>query len=105
MPQVIGAKKAKQLTFDPLLTPEDQAYLRNLPFTLSMPSHGVCVVHAGFLPGVPIQQQPLEGMIEVGPASLPACLGDAGMGVDCAGTAGLLEGSCMHDCRQDLRRM
>ena len=72
MPQVIGAKKAKQLTFDPFLTPEDQAYLRNLPFTLSMPSHGVCMVHAGFLPGVPIQQQPLEGMIEVRPLSLSA---------------------------------
>ena len=71
--QAMGAKKARQLTFDPPLTPEDQEYLRKLPFTLSMPSHGVCVVHAGFVPGVPIQQQSLEDMIEVGASRcLPA---------------------------------
>ena len=80
--QAMGVKKARQLTFDPQLTPEDREYLRKLPFTLSMPSHGVCVVHAGFVPGVPIQQQSLEDMIEVC-VSMPASTAGAG-GARCA---------------------
>ena len=67
--QSLGAKKAAALTFDPKLTPEDREYLHSLPFTLTLPSHGVVVVHAGFVPGVPVQQQSLEHMIEVGRGS------------------------------------
>ena len=45
--------------------PEDIAYLAELPFSLSLPSHGVLVVHAGLVPGVPLQRQALYDLIEV----------------------------------------
>ena len=60
-----GAKAQAAVTFDPELTAEDQAYLRALPFSLSIPSHGVLVVHAGLVPGVSLKAQQLEDLIEV----------------------------------------
>jgi len=44
--------------------PEDIAYLADLPFSLALPSHGVLVVHAGLVPGVPLPRQSLHDLIE-----------------------------------------
>ena len=41
---------------------EDLLYLRNLPFTLSLPTHNAIVVHAGLVPGVPLDAQDPAGM-------------------------------------------
>lgn len=32
-------------------------YLSSLPLTIDLPKHGLCVVHAGVVPGVPIAEQ------------------------------------------------
>lgn len=39
------------------LKPRDWEYLETLPLWLDLPEHNVRVVHAGVLPGVPIEQQ------------------------------------------------
>jgi hypothetical protein len=39
------------------LSPAHLAYLRQLPFTISLPSHSAIVVHAGLVPGVPLNLQ------------------------------------------------
>lgn len=46
-------------------TPADIQYLADLPFSLSVPSHGVLVVHAGLVPGIPLPRQSLYDLIEV----------------------------------------
>ncbi|KAI0208977.1 Bis(5'-nucleosyl)-tetraphosphatase PrpE [asymmetrical] [Lamellibrachia satsuma] len=38
-------------------TTGDLAYLRRLPYTVSIPAHGVVVVHAGLLPHTPLHHQ------------------------------------------------
>ena len=45
------------------LTQEDEEFLENLPFTISIPSLNVLVVHGGLLPGVPLTEQDPLGMI------------------------------------------
>jgi hypothetical protein len=46
------------------LTDEDVAYLGQLPFTITLPSHRLVVVHAGFLPdGTPIKEQSMKNML------------------------------------------
>ena len=45
-------------------TPADIEYLADLPFSLSVPSHGVLVVHAGLVPGIPLPRQSLYDLIE-----------------------------------------
>ncbi|KAJ7333809.1 hypothetical protein OS493_015901 [Desmophyllum pertusum] len=45
------------------LTQEDEEFLQNLPFTISIPSLNVLVVHGGLLPGVPLPEQDPLGMI------------------------------------------
>ena len=45
------------------LTQEDEDFLQNMPFTISIPSLNVLVVHGGLLPGVPIEQQDPLGLI------------------------------------------
>ncbi len=45
-------------------TPADIQYLADLPFSLSVPSHGVLVVHAGLVPGIPLPRQSLYDLIE-----------------------------------------
>lgn len=45
------------------LTQEDEDFLQNLPFTISVPSFNVLVVHGGLLPGIPIEQQDPLGMM------------------------------------------
>jgi hypothetical protein len=39
------------------LRPKDWDYLRNMPYTLELPEHGIYVVHAGVAPGQAIDQQ------------------------------------------------
>ena len=39
------------------LSEEDVEYLRQLPFTISLPLHNAMVVHAGVVPGTPLDQQ------------------------------------------------
>ena len=39
------------------LAEEDVDFLRNLPFTISLPLHNAIVVHAGLVPGIPLHEQ------------------------------------------------
>ena len=45
-------------------------YMQRTPFSLSIPSHGCVVVHAGLLPGLAIEQQQLLDLIEVSIVSM-----------------------------------
>ena len=45
------------------LDADDCAWLRNLPFSIVLPQHGVVVVHAGVVPGVPLEEQCLRDFI------------------------------------------
>lgn len=52
------------------LEPEDASWLAHLPWTISLPSHGLTVVHAGLVPEIPLEHQLLPDlyhMREVGP--------------------------------------
>lgn len=40
-------------------------WLRQLPFSLSVPSLDLVVVHAGLIPGIPLKQQSLKTLTEV----------------------------------------
>lgn len=51
---------------------EDAEYLRQMPFSLSIPSHGVLVVHAGIVPGTHLEDQLLDDLINV--SALPLLL-------------------------------
>jgi len=43
------------------LQPADVEYLQNLPYTIRVPSFNVIIVHAGLVPGVPLDsQQPID---------------------------------------------
>ncbi|GFY58668.1 metallophos domain-containing protein [Trichonephila inaurata madagascariensis] len=39
------------------LSPADLEYLEDLPYTISIPSLNAIIVHAGFIPGIPIEKQ------------------------------------------------
>lgn len=54
------------------LSAADAAYLQSMPFSLSIPSHGSIVTHAGMVPGVPLEQQRLFDLIEVWDKTLSA---------------------------------
>ena len=45
------------------LTEEDWALLASLPLWLDLPEHEVRVVHAGVIPGVPIEEQPRSALL------------------------------------------
>jgi hypothetical protein len=45
------------------LTPEEWAWLEALPYYIEVPEHNVVVVHAGLVPGVPLQEQKKRDMI------------------------------------------
>lgn len=47
------------------LSTEDVTYLQQMPFSLSIPSHGCVVTHAGMVPGTPLNEQQLFDLIEV----------------------------------------
>ena len=46
-------------------TAQDVAYFRDMPFSLSIPSHGVLVAHAGVVPERPLEEQLLSDMLNV----------------------------------------
>ena len=54
-------REKRRLVFD--LTQEDEDFLQNLPFSISIPSLNVLVVHGGLLPGVPLENQDPLGMM------------------------------------------
>lgn len=47
----------------PNLTDKDIGYLQELPYTISIPSLKVTIVHAGLIPGIPLTEQDLTNMI------------------------------------------
>jgi hypothetical protein len=48
------------------LEPEDASWLAHLPWTISLPSHGLTVVHAGLVPEVMPPPSPIAGSLCVG---------------------------------------
>jgi hypothetical protein len=81
-------------------TEEDVEYFRQMPFSLSIPSHGVLVVHAGIVPGVPLEQQKLNDLITVRTIYLPGilalliCPGTWSLDVICPGIAEIEAAFC-----------
>lgn len=65
------------------VSPEDVAYMQRMPFSLSIPSHGCIVAHAGLVPGVPLQEQELADLILVGSPS-PPLLSARAVSLSCA---------------------
>lgn len=47
------------------LTPELALFLETLPFTLRLPAYGILIVHAGLLPGRPLEKQEMFDMIKM----------------------------------------
>jgi hypothetical protein len=47
------------------LTPEDWAYLASLPLYLRLPEFNAVAVHAGMLPGVPVEEQLREHLLNL----------------------------------------
>ncbi len=45
-----------------------------MPFSLSIPSHGVLVAHAGIVPERPLEQQLLTDLINVSLPNIPSAL-------------------------------
>ena len=56
------AEAAKWLTE---LGDERAVWLGELPFSISLPSLNLIVVHAGLVPGIPLKQQSLKTLTEV----------------------------------------
>ena len=54
-------REKRRFVYD--LTQEDEEFLENLPFSISIPSLNVLVVHGGLLPGVPLENQDPLGMM------------------------------------------
>ena len=44
------------------LSDDDINYLSELPYTISVPSHRILVVHAGIVPGLPLESQQLNNL-------------------------------------------
>jgi len=44
---------------------EDVAYMHSLPFSLTLKSHELVVVHAGLVPGVPLEEQSLTNLYKM----------------------------------------
>ena len=47
------------------LSDDDWRWLEALPYTVAIPNHGALVVHAGLVPGVPIDQQKPDNMLQM----------------------------------------
>ncbi len=41
----------------------DWAWLDSLPLTIQLPEHGLCIVHGGVVPGLPVERQPPEALL------------------------------------------
>ncbi|CAH1232777.1 bis(5'-nucleosyl)-tetraphosphatase PrpE [asymmetrical]-like [Branchiostoma lanceolatum] len=52
-----GYKLPPKYTWVGKLTSEEAEYLRELPYTISLPTYNVIVVHAGLVPGRPLEEQ------------------------------------------------
>lgn len=67
--QVLSLKKEElyqlppKYSWVPNLSDDDIGYLRELPYTISIPSLSVIIVHAGLVPGIPLTEQELTNMI------------------------------------------
>lgn len=68
--QVLSLKKEELYQLPPkyswvpnLSDDDDIGYLRELPYTISIPSLSVIIVHAGLVPGIPLTEQELTNMI------------------------------------------
>ncbi|KAJ1451859.1 Metallo-dependent phosphatase-like protein [Pelagophyceae sp. CCMP2097] len=57
-----GPTLAEKYSYLVDLAPEDLAYLADLPYTISLPHFHAVVVHAGLVPGVPLEAQSPEDM-------------------------------------------
>ncbi len=47
------------------LTPADVAWLEGLPLTLTLPAHNALVVHAGLVPGTPLEDQDWSDLLNL----------------------------------------
>ena len=45
------------------MSESDVAFVRSLPYTISLPLHNAVVVHAGLVPGVALEQQSPQHMV------------------------------------------
>jgi hypothetical protein len=59
-PDYVVPNKFKWITE---LEADDIEYLRELPYTISIPSKKALIVHAGIVPGVPLDEQKLTNFI------------------------------------------
>ncbi len=48
--------------FDAAFEVENVTWLKGLPYTITLPDLGFIVVHAGLVPGCPLQEQTLDDM-------------------------------------------
>jgi diadenosine tetraphosphatase ApaH/serine/threonine PP2A family protein phosphatase len=61
-PDYVVSNKFKWITE---LEADDIEYLRELPYTISIPSKKALIVHAGIVPGVPLDEQKLTNLINM----------------------------------------
>ena len=57
--------KGSQRRVAELLDESDWELIESLPLHLDLPDHGVRLVHAGVVPGIPIDQQPVEAFLSM----------------------------------------
>jgi len=60
-----GKQPSKKWRWVEALTEDDVHLLKSLPYTLAIPTLGMIVVHAGFVPDVTLEDQRLEDMIKM----------------------------------------
>jgi len=63
-----------------VLRREDWRFIRSMPLYLDLPQHGLRIVHAGVIPGVPIEAQPLRALVKM------RYLGERGEPIEMDGT-------------------
>lgn len=60
-----GLELRKEYSWLNDLSKEDLDWMFDLPYTISIPSRNMIVVHAGLVPGVPIEEQDLNYLIHI----------------------------------------
>nr|XP_004227501.1 uncharacterized protein LOC101243356 [Ciona intestinalis] len=66
--QYLRMKNSRDVTHDHWIANITNAqfeYMRNLPYTITIPSIGCVVVHAGLVPGIPLHQQSTNNMLNM----------------------------------------